>query len=48
MRKDYITFSRENGGRVILLFLLFLFALYELVDAGFNSYAIICISPAII
>lgn len=48
MIKNYITFSRENGGRVLLLFLLFLLALYEFVDAGFNAYAIICFSPVII
>lgn len=48
MTKDYITYSRENGGRVILLFLLFLLAIYELTHAGFNAFAIICISPIII
>ena len=34
-----------GGGRVILLFLLFLLALYELVTAGFTAFAIICILP---
>lgn len=42
------SYSQENGGRVLLLFLLFLLAIYELINAGFNSFAIICISPAII
>ena len=39
------TYSRENGGRVILLFLLFALALFELSTSGFSSFAIICLSP---
>lgn len=42
------SYSKENGGRVLLLFLLFLLAIYELVNAGFNTFAIVCLSPAII
>lgn len=48
MTKDYITYSRENGGRVLLLFLLFLLAIYELTNAGFNLFAVICLSPLLI
>lgn len=48
MTKDYITYSRENGGRVLLHFLLFLLAIYELTTSGLQSFAIICISPLII
>jgi len=48
MTKDYITYSRENGGRVLLLFLLFLLAIYELTTAGFQTFAIICILPFVI
>ena len=48
MLNSFSTYSRENGGRVILLFLLFLLAIYEFNHAGFNSFAIICISPALI
>ncbi len=48
MVKDYVTYSRENGGRVLLLFLLFLLALYRFYSSGFSAYAIICISPALI
>lgn len=48
MTKDYITYSRENGGRVLLLFLLFCLAIYTFVTAGYNSFAIICILPLII
>jgi len=38
-------YTHENGGRVFLLFLLFALAIYELIDAGFNAFAIICLSP---
>lgn len=43
-----MTYSRENGGRVLLLFLLFLLALYQLTLAGFPLFAIICLSPLLI
>lgn len=48
MTNLFTTYSRENGGRVVLLFLLFTLAIYELIHAGFNSFAIVCISPIII
>ena len=48
MTKDFITYSRENGGRVFMLFLLFLLAIYELINVGFNTFAIICLSPLLI
>ena len=38
-------YSHENGGRVLLLFLLFSLALYELSTAGFPTFALICILP---
>lgn len=38
-------YTHENGGRVILLFLLFALAIYEFIHAGFNAYAVICLSP---
>lgn len=41
-------YAHENGGRVLLLFLLFLLAIYQLVSSGFTTFAIICISPLII
>ena len=34
-------YAGENGGRVILLFLLFALAIYEFVNAGFGIFAII-------
>ena len=43
-----MTYSRENGGRVLLLFLLFLLALYELATSGFSAFAIVCVIPFII
>ena len=38
-------FTHENGGRVALLFLLFALAIYEFINAGFNAFAVICLSP---
>ena len=38
-------YTHENGGRVALLFLLFALAIYEFIHAGFNSFAVICLSP---
>ena len=40
--------SNENRGRILLLFLLFLLAIYELITAGFSTFAIICILPLVI
>ncbi len=41
-------FAGENGGRVLLLFLLFLLAIYEFIHAGYSTFAIICLSPALV
>ena len=41
------TYAHENGGRVSLLFLLFLLALYQLVTAGLPAFAIVCLTPAL-
>ena len=41
------TYAQDHGGRVILLFLLFLLAIYELVCAGFGTFAIVCFVPVI-
>ena len=48
MTNHIVAYSRENGGRVLLLFLLFFIGMYELFTAGLPAYAIICISPLII
>jgi len=47
-KPTFSTYTKEHGGRVSLLFLLFLLALYELTTAGFNAFAIICLSPLLI
>ena len=38
----------NNGGRAILLFLLFALSIYEFIHAGFGTFAIICISPIVV
>ena len=43
-----MTYSRNNGGRVLLLFLLFLLALYQLTHTGFSAFAVICLSPLLV
>ena len=48
MTNSITTYSRENGGRVLLLFLLFLLAIYLFITAGFNSFAIVCIIPLLL
>lgn len=48
MTNNVVTYSRENGGRVLILFLLFFLAMYQFVTAGFPAFAIICILPFII
>lgn len=48
MIKDYTTYAHDNGGRVAILFLLFLLAIYQFINAGFNAFAIICLLPLII
>lgn len=42
------TYSHEHGGRVVLLFLLFLLALYNFFVSGFTSFAIVCVIPLIL
>lgn len=41
-------YAKENGGRVSLLFLLFVLAIYELITAGFAPFAIICMLPVLV
>lgn len=48
MTNSYITYSRENGGRVLLLFLLFLLALYQLTHAGFPAFTVVCLIPLLV
>ena len=42
------TYAQDHGGRVLLLFLLFLLAIYQFITAGFPSFAIICILPILV
>jgi len=39
---------QENGGRVLMLFLLFSLALYQFYSAGFSAFAIICLLPLLV
>jgi O-antigen ligase len=48
MPNSIFNYTTENRGRVLLLFLLFLLAIYELATAGFSNFAIICISPIVL
>jgi len=42
------TYTQEHGGRAVILFLLFLLAIYLMVTAGFTAFAIVCMIPIII
>lgn len=42
------TYAQEHGGRVSLLLLLFLLAIYEFISAGFPAFAVVCISPLLV
>ena len=48
MPNSIFNYTTENRGRVLLLFLLFLLAIYELATAGFTNFAIISISPILL
>lgn len=42
------SYAHEHGGRVGLLFLLFLLAIYNFINSGFNSFAIVCAVPLVL
>lgn len=48
MRNLASSYTSFKGGRIFLLLLLFLLAIYELATVGFNTFAIICLSPLLI
>lgn len=48
MTNAFISYSRNNGGRVLLLFLLFLLALYQFSQAGFSAFAAVCLVPLLV
>ena len=45
MTNAFKTYAKDNGGRVSLLLLLFVVAIYEFITAGFAPFAIICAVP---
>lgn len=48
MNQAISTYTHENRGRAILLFLLFGLAIYQFVNAGFSAFTIVCLSPLLI
>lgn len=42
------SYSKENGGRVLLLFLLFSLAIFQFITSGYNAFVTICFIPFII
>ena len=48
MPSSIANYTTENRGRVLLLFLLFLLAIYEFVTAGYSNFVIVCILPFIV
>lgn len=47
-KSAFRTYANEHGGRVLLLLLLFLLAIYEFIHAGFTAFAIICVLPILV
>ena len=47
-KSAFRTYANEHGGRVLLLLLLFLLAIYQFIHAGFPAFAVICLSPLLI
>ena len=41
-------YTHENGGRALLLFLLFSLAIFEFITAGYSAFVTICLSPLLI
>lgn len=39
------SYASEHGGRVVVLFLLFLLAIWQFYSAGFSAFAIVCLLP---
>lgn len=48
MTKSFSTYTKENRGRVLILFLLFLLALFELYSVGITGMAAVCMVPVLI
>jgi hypothetical protein len=45
---NYSSYVQNNGGRVLLLLLLFLLAIYELVSMGIGAFAVVCCIPILV
>lgn len=41
-------YSRENGGRVLILFILFLLAIYSFINSGFGAFTVVCCIPILV
>ena len=48
MTSAFKTYTHEHGGRVILLFLLFLLAIYNFATIGYNAFVMICSIPIVV
>ena len=48
MQASLSNYTSENRGRVLLLFLLFLLAIYQFVNTGFTAFAIVCLAPIVV
>lgn len=48
MTNRFTSYSRENGGRVLLLFFLFILGIYQLATAGIPIFAVICMLPFLV
>ena len=48
LSQRFADYKSQAGGRVLLLFLLFLLALYEFYSMGITGYALVCIIPLVI
>lgn len=40
--------SELGGGRILILLLLFVLAVYQLVNAGFSAFAVVCMLPVVV
>ena len=45
MTRDFTKYTKENGGRVIVLLLLFIISLYQLHSMGLVGMALVCSLP---
>ena len=48
MQNKFATYTDGNGGRALLLFLLFSAAIYQLVTVGIGMFALICLLPLVV